>query len=56
MTHVVVVTYDNTDPQVFGPYPSQADADAAVLRIKAGLSDRQWDHISDVSTAKLKSA
>ena len=54
--HVVVVTYDNADPTVYGLYDSAFEADLAVPTIRADLARRgvQDHHVESVTPRPLR--
>jgi len=53
-THIVIVTFDNTDPQAFGPFTNAPDADAAQALVEARLPESMRRHIENVSTTRLQ--
>ena len=51
--YVIVVTWDNCDPEVFGLFQSEEDAEAKVEYIESKWTEWNWNHHPCVSVEKL---
>lgn len=56
MLKVIVIIFDNTDPRVYGPYPTAKEAESArrVLESSGFLRD-MGEHVTSVSVEDLRS-
>ena len=50
---VVVVTYDSGDPQVYGVYKSESEAERVIEDIRTAFDDYDWNHMNDISVRKV---
>ena len=53
---VIVLTWDNTDPEVYGPYGSEGEARSALETAQAGWGDRDWDSSTGALVLPLRAA
>ena len=50
---LIVVTYDSCDPQVYGVYKSESEAERVIEDIRSAFDDYDWNHMKDISVTKV---
>ena len=51
--YVIVVEWDNTEPQVYGPFKTTGEAEVKKTSILNGFDNFCWNHHRDISITKI---
>lgn len=49
----IIITWDNTDPYVYGPYATQDEANKALQKIEDKWDDWEWRHQTGRNIQKM---
>ena len=51
--YVIVIEWDNTEPQVYGTFKTTEEAEAKKTSILNGFDSWEWNHHRDISITKI---
>ena len=52
--YVIVIEWNNTEPEVHGTYKRQSAAEKAMKKVQVAWGEWEWNHFTGINVIKIK--